>query len=191
MKASYVQKRKPGRPSKPTHPQTLRQEAGEKDHSSVVAISYDGSLPSLQSQALDFLKTETVYLPEEIPDDLVPALIYHRCGSTSMHNYFREKERPNLQSFVKWLTRTNQIHFDKVPSPGDVLFLHNNGLIMACRLVLSVKEEENSLAPILLPAYLHSSVERSRNGLKKKYTVTLHNWHEPVTSWYAVGKVVD
>lgn len=190
MKASYVPKRKPGRPSKPPQPEIVSEKEEKQDD----VIEPITCVPlTLQEQALDFLKAENFYLPDEISQDLLPAIIYHRCGSISMHNYFREKNQPTLQSFVRWLTHTNQIHFDKVPIPGDPLFLHNTGSIMACRLVLSVKEEEVSLPSLYpsFPTYLHPAMERARAGLKKKYTVTLHNWHEPVTSWYAIGKIVD
>lgn len=192
MRTSYVQKRKPGRPAKEVKHEPPFEEVAIKEASQ--GVSLQNRVPdTLQEQALSFLKTETLYLQDGIPEDLFPAVLYHRCGSVSMFSYFKEKDMPTLHSFVRWLTRTNQIHFDKIPTPGDVLFLHNNGTIIACRLVLDVKEEEVQLSSLypFFPTHQHASIERARAGMKKKYTVTLHNWHEKVTSWYAVGKVID
>lgn len=163
---------------------------GENKDKSVVSVPSD---TTLQGRVLHFLKTETICLPAGMSDDLLPAFVYKNCNSVSMFSYFLEKDKPTLHSFVTWLTKTHQIHFDKPPNPGDVLFLHNNGSIIACRLVLTVEEEDIEL-PSLYPSfstYQHASIERSRAGLRKKYTVMLHNWPDKVTSWYAIGRIVD
>lgn len=147
---------------------------------------------TLQERALWYLPVEEENPLYSVDDNLLPAYIYKECGSISMYQYFLEKDVPTLHSFVRWLTNTKQLHFDKPPVPGDILFLQNNGTIIAARLVISVEEHKNPPETYdSTPVWQRKNLERVRAGMKKTYTVTLHDWYEPVHVWYAVGKVTS
>jgi len=204
MTQSYVSKRKPGRPPKeqstPTSPVQKGQIQQAASESVVVPLPMEpihSSLPiqsghrqTLQERALWYLPVEAENPLYSVDDNLLPAYIYKECGSVSMYQYFQEKDVPTLHSFVRWLTNTKQLHFDKPPVPGDILFLQNNGTIIAARLVISIEEHLNPPENYdKIPVWQRKNLDRVRAGMKKTYTVTLHDWAEPVHVWYAIGKV--
>lgn len=160
----------------------------EPIHSSLPIQS--GHRQTLQERALWYLPVEAENPLYSVDDNLLPAYIYKECGSVSMYQYFQEKDVPTLHSFVRWLTNTKQLHFDKPPVPGDILFLQNNGTIIAARLVISIEEHLNPPENYdKIPVWQRKNLDRVRAGMKKTYTVTLHDWAEPVHVWYAIGKV--
>jgi len=200
MTQSYVSKRKPGRPAKepstPTSPvQTIESQQATSEPVIVPspAEPVGASVPrKVQERVLWYLSSADENLSLSENEDLLPACLYKECGSVSMYQYFLEKDVPTLHSFVRWLTNTKQLHFDKPPVPGDILFLQNNGTIIAARLVISVEEHKNPPETYdSTPVWQRKNLERVRAGMKKTYTVTLHDWYEPVHVWYAVGKVTS
>lgn len=186
MTQSYVPKRKPGRP-----PKAEFIKVALRDVDVVRGIAQDVSVDSIsfKEKLLDWVQYGVPSLGgKDLEQAIIAALA--DCGSSVIQRYLSDGKQTDISTLLSFLLNEKLVRFDSPPSPGDLLFLQNDGRLTTFRIVTQVVASDPPALPEnSWPTWRHNLLHHQRMVQPKTYRVFLHKEDEPVTSWYAVAKI--
>ena len=197
MTRTYIPKAKPGRP-KQTPPKPIEVSPPlavelEKPLSDSPPLSVEELRLRAYQCYIEQRESEEVQKEETVPTDIAPILAYQKAGSQFIHEYYYKypQSQISLQSFIRFSVERKAIHFDKLPRVGDIILLHDNGLMVGARMVHHVETIDlNPKYPDSLSVFARQQIEKHTKGIRHEHHVTIDDWREPtVTSWYALIRI--